>query len=773
MAISNYINTAGFTTQIADTRVTATSGYALATPVMITVSTVTGVQPATVLNLYSLFVQYGDGTELEITQVTDSIITSPPHTYNWPGEYEIKLIVIPKDGSASAIYSNTFTVWNYIVDNLSWVYTKWPDVGNNLSSGALFHGYQSCPPGFLNQATPLTFQFNISNVNLQNIVFNLYVDNSLSQPWEVATPNNKYAQLRPRWRFTDLEGNVVTSLTASNFSPVYINSSGNIQDSPLSGTLVGYTGFVDFYYIDDLPSMGYGTVAVPTIYVTYETNAVYNQQDVNDVNVPSYANSQVGLTTQFYVKTLSADHLGITIDGGTIPLPNVIWPDTDSTFFATVNSSYTSDPNFSNKVLLNYPLQGPGALYNNVNAIVTPTNAATVYNTSFKFNRYDYLNRDTGGYYKNIISTLPASSIVNFVTSVPGTLTTTLILSTANFSNIIEPVPTYYSLANRQAVLGAKSPSVFVSTAVISGSYTFNITDFEQTYFVRKINESFNYGENLQSYALQEFIANDTNLITFLSAIAGDNVHPTENFGTVAYEKIANFVSNNQDVYTSGVNQLYSLASMIDTKFDNYNFVLPPVLQRQFDLYSTPHERLWGTREKWNTNFDATSGHTNLGDQLTAYNVFTTTVTAGNLIVINDVFNTSFYELLEVPVIKSYNAVVEIYAAKGIPLDPYFTNSLSYPLTTYPLSAFCGWGLKLPVATYYKFYVFNPVYSNTPVNNLIDWNQYTDGSLYTTLNESVSSLSAWYADSGILENIYTYYITEGLNLMPSKYYNPT
>ena len=66
--------------------------------------------------------------------------------------------------------------------------------------------------------------------------------------------------------------------------------------------------------------------------------------------------------------------------------------------------------------------------------------------------------------------------------------------------------------------------------------------------------------------------------------------------------------------------------------------------------------------------------------------------------------------------------------------------------------------------------MYNPSVTNVPVNNLIDWNQYPN-SLSTTLSESVSSLSAWYADGGILENIYNYYILKGLNLTKSKYYN--
>jgi len=760
--ISNYIVSPGFTIENVATLSPASSGFTYATPIVCTVSLSAGVQPADLLNLYSLFLYYGDNTEEEILQVTGSALQGSVKTYNWPGQYEIKLAIIPKDGSAIQTFSNNFKVYNYVKDSLVWDFTCWPDLsGLALSgstatlSGALFHGYQSCPPGPLNSSTPLTFKYNISNVNLQNIVFDFYSENSLSQPWEVVTPDNKYAQLRPRWRFTDVNGNVVTSLTATNYSPVYIDSVGHTTADSSSGILVGYTGSVDVYYIDDIPSLNYYGVSVPTLWIVYNTNNVFNVQDTNDISVPSYSNSTVFLSTQFYICNLSADHLGISVNGGNISLPSILWPDTDTQFFATVNGPYLSSTDFSNKVLLNYPVAPRNAT---IYSFVTPATAASIYTPAFSFSRYDSLNRDTGGYYKNIISTLPLSSAA--LSS--GNITATLLLSSVGFYTIVEPpvdANGHYTI-NRASLMQ-------LSAVDLIGTYNFNVTDYYKKFFVRKVNENFNYGQQLQTYALQDFIAEDTNLMLFLSALGGDNIHPTENYGTTAYEKTANFVANTQDVNVSNVNQFYSLAGMIDADFDNYNYNVPPALKRQFDLFSTPHERLWGTREKWNTNFDVLQGHTNLGTALTAY-AASATVTAGDKFVINDIFYSNFYELIEVPIITSYNSIT------ANNMQAYFppASSLTFPLTSYPLSSFFGWGLKTPILNNYKVLYYDAGFTNTPVNNLIDWNQPTDGSLYTTLSESVSSLSAWYADNGILENIYSYNIMKGLNLVGSKYYQP-
>jgi len=749
--VSDYILPSGFTISPVN------SGFTYATPITCTVSTKQGVQPAAVLNSLNLFVQYGDGTETEITQVTDSAIVAPAHTYKWPGAYEVKLAVIPKDGSLLQSYSKTFSAFNYITDFMQWNYGQWPELTTvNRSHGAVFHGFQSCPPGPLYSATPLSFTFSVSNQLSSDVVFEVYADSSLSQPWEVVTPDNKFAQLRPRWRFTDTSGNVVTSISATNITPVYIKPDGT-QTTAVNGILVGYYGTIDFYYIDDIPSLVYSTntftANLPTVWVTYNTSFVPNLQDRNDGSAPSYSNSNVLLSSYFYVKALSADHFNVTVNGGNIPLPKTLWADTDNQFIVTLNSPVLSSADFSNKVLLNYPLVGTT---NSISATVAPASAATTFTPVFSLSRYDSINRDTGGFYKNILSTLPLSAVTQ-TTNVSASL----VVGTYALTTINEPHVSYYSKANGLA--GATT-----SVIAVSSVYNFDVVNYYNKYFVRKINENFNYGALLQSYMLQPFMADNVNLIGYLSAVGGDSFQYNENFGTLAYEKTANFVANNADPLNSGVDQLYSLAALVDTEFDNYNYNPPPVLKRQFDLYSTPHERLWGTREKYNTDFNNRGYHVNLGGTLSAYGISTTTVSAGQKIVVNDIFDSSFFELLEVPAINSYTSI----SANNMQM--YFppASSLTFPLTAYPLSAFYGWGLRTPVNGNYKFFVFNDEYTNTPVNNLIDWNTRTDG-LSTTLTETASSVKDWYADGGILENIYSFYLTKGLNFIGSKYYQLT
>lgn len=756
-AIVNYIT--GFSVKYADyTTVNAVSGYVHATKIIASINTVANVSKSFILNNFSLFVTFGDGTLVEVVSATNNTLVTEPFAYDWAGIYQIKLTVVNKDNSNSKVYTSPFSAYNYLTDALSWNYSTWADLTSAIrANGGIFHGYQSCPPGEFNSPVPLVVNLTTSNRVSSNILLDLYSENSQSQPWEIATLNNKYSNLRPRWRFTDLDYNIVNSLTSSNPTPVYINALGT-ETSAGSGTLVGFRESLSFYYIDDIPSLTYSSgnysVSVPTLWVVANMFSYPNYQDSNDKEKPSYSNSTIAVSSLFYVKNLSADHFKITVNGGNISLPGTLWPSVTSNFIVTVNSISADGINsnlYGDKVLLNYPIE-----YNDSAITLTtqPILASTFLVSSFYLSRKDSVDRDIGGFYRNALFTIGTNS--DLLSS--GICSATLYASTSAISLISEPPPNYTSGYNPYTRAAAASAAGAVGLVSLSGVTYYNIIDFNKTYFVRKINEDFNYGAQLKAYALQPTIAINDNLFTFLSAAAGNSYTTEDNFGTKAYEKIANFTSNIQDVTTGGVNELYSLSKLVDTEFDNFNLNPPPTLKKAFDLFSTSHDRLWGTRDKYNINFDNSKNHTNLGRLLSAYDIRTAIVSAGQKIVLNSIFDSDFYELLEVPTINSYASVT---AAN---MQTYFTSVTSYPCTAYPLSAFFGWGVKTPVEDYYKFWVYNDVYNNTPVNNLIDWNTKTDG-LSTTLSENISSTVEWYKDGGILENIYSYYLYKGLDLL--------
>ena len=204
--------------------------------------------------------------------------------------------------------------------------------------------------------------------------------------------------------------------------------------------------------------------------------------------------------------------------------------------------------------------------------------------------------------------------------------------------------------------ISTSSTSAF--RTLYGGSVNFNITNFNGTYFARKFNGAFDLAETFKSYALQPTInQNDVLFDDYFTAILGTSATNETTLGGVIYEKIANYVSNAADPTTCNLNQFYSLAASLGQEIDNFNIGAPPDLQRLIDLFSATQSKVWGARSQYARNFDAYTGHTNLGSMLSSYDVYTTMISAGQKIVINDIFYPEFYELIEVPAITSYASI--------------------------------------------------------------------------------------------------------------------
>lgn len=747
-----------------------TSGFVFATPFTCSISATPGATEALITSIYNIVWWFGDGTY--------SKEYTPSHVYNWPGVYEIKLALY-NSLSASTVpaYTRTFSTTvtavnflstlsatNYLADNLSWNYSGWSDLsGTAPTSGACFYGYQSSKSGSASAGpVPLTVNYYTTNIrDNESIKFTFYSQNSLSQPW-TEVPPSQLANLRPRWRFTTVsaspldDGAIINEYTPISSTEIRILSSGALSST---GVVVGLSGSFQFYYIDDIPSMVYNSgtgllSATPTtIWVNLNASNIPNPQDYDYVNVPSYSNTLISLSSYYYVQSLSADHIGFTLNGK-VPLYEIYWPGVESRFVPTINSAIRSGTAafLSDKILLNYPVSGANSytvtlssnLVNTVSAGFNTSNSPTSGNSLvYTMYRTDSLGRDTGGYY---IGTFTPYSV--------GVLA---LSSVSNGNVIIIQDLSANPLSGFNPTKIGTQPAIFNSKPLSGYSNTFNVVDFENTYFARKFGQGFDYGAQLKKYALQSTVnQNEVFFDTYLPAIAGVSATSEDTFGGVVFEKIANFVPNTSDLSKANVSQFYSLAQSLGIELDNFDYDIPPTLSRVVDLYSTQQSTVWGARSLFNRNFDATKGHINLGNELSAYNVSNTVVTAGQKIVANDIFNTQNYELLEVPAITSYSSI----SARG--LQGYFApaSALTFPLTAYPLSAFFGWGLKTPVINNYRFFVYNNVASNQQVEGLVNWDD-----PYTTLSENASAHDEWVRDEGTLETIFNYYIHKGLGLI--------
>ena len=816
------------------TLVNNVSGFTLATPFTCSLNYATSATESAITSLYDIVWWFGDGTY--------SKEFSPSHIYNWPGQYEIK-VALYSSLSASVPtlsgrtfstvikvvdYLSTLSATNYLSDNLSWNYgvssyynKSWNDIMvGSVSAGACFFGYQSCKSGVISSGpVPLTVNYYTTNIkDNESIKFTFYSENSLSQPY-TEVPPSQLANLRPRWRFTTVsaspldDGFVMNEYIPLSSTEVRILSSGARSDT---GTVVGLSGSFQFYYIDDMPSMVYNSASAlvsanpTTIWVNLNTNNIINPQEYSYNNVFSYSNTLVSLSSFYYVQSLTADHIGVNLNGK-VPFYETYWPRVESRFATTVNSAYNlntagefiigdsytvatiGNTNFisigasannvgttfvatgagtgngtayviggtaaaefiSNKVLLNFPITTANnylaELVSSLSSVAVSAtfNISTVpaiYNAlTYTIYRYDALNRNTGGYYTGTFTPYTTGAFVLSARSqdVVPSVNDMIPLSSTGYNPIF--------LSAQSSILNSK---------IIQGtSNEFNVVNFENTYFARKFNQGFDYGAQLKKYALQPTInQNEEFFDTYLPAIAGVSATSEDTFGGVVYEKIANFVSNTSDPSKANITQFYSLAQSLGIELDNFDYDTPATLSRIVDLYSTQQSTVWGARSLFARNFAAATGHINLGSELSAYNINTTVVTAGQKIVVNDIFNPQNYELLEVPAINSYSSIT----ARNLPFTNWGSpvSALTYPLNIYPLSAFFGCGLTTPVINNYRFFVYNNVVDNQQVEGLVNWDD-----PYTTLSENASGHNDWVKDEGILENIFNYYIHKGLGLI--------
>jgi hypothetical protein len=206
-----------------------------------------------------------------------------------------------------------------------------------------------------------------------------------------------------------------------------------------------------------------------------------------------------------------------------------------------------------------------------------------------------------------------------------------------------------------------------------------------------------------------------------------------QQIGRVSYEKIANFVQNHADIDTANLTQLYSLAQKTDVPIDDYNFEFPVELRRLIDIVSVSHYKLWGTRCKCNENFGFKSkcnvcNHehdNNLGDQ---FNTLSYVVTADVPFVIKHRFSDKHYLLkttTSAP-LSTYSSVMWLNSSDF--MDYNFYNHITTP---------CG----------------------EQIEGVINWEDQ-----YTTLSETSSGIDEWYKENGIVEQMFIYMLTKGLNL---------
>jgi len=182
---------------------------------------------------------------------------------------------------------------------------------------------------------------------------------------------------------------------------------------------------------------------------------------------------------------------------------------------------------------------------------------------------------------------------------------------------------------------------------IIEGSYTFTVLPSTNDVEIYKINEDIDYSQTIKGYRFQSFLHEYDNLFDgiFTSFVGEASSSPTV-FGKTVFEKIANFVANNNDVDYCNLDNLQSFYDFFNEDIDIVLPTPPPELKRLYDLFSIKITKLLGgyeqNNERLTTDFYTNSANGRNVDFNNKIDTSTYTVTAYTNIVARQKFNNEF-----------------------------------------------------------------------------------------------------------------------------------
>ena len=319
------------------------------------------------------------------------------------------------------------------------------------------------------------------------------------------------------------------------------------------------------------------------------------------------------------------------------------------------------------------------------------------------------------------------------------------------------------SLPDYGGCVGIGTTAPGTTTNYITGAYTFTVLPSTNDVEVYKINEDIDYSQTIKSYRFQSFLHEYDKLFDgiFTSFVGSASSSPTV-FGKTVFEKIANFVANNNDVDYCNMDNLQSFYDLFNEDIDIVLPTPPPELKRLYDLFSIKITKLLGDYERYeqsfNSNFYTSSADSRNIDFNNKITSLTYTVTAYTNFVARQRFNNEF------SLVRPQNVCSK--AVSGANTDILST----YPLSAYNEYSNWGWALDTSVSgasgldDFYDFYPYT-TYATTSANeniknSIIDFNN-----SYTTITRGTSSLSAdWEDTGGVIYKNLDYQIRKGLSI---------
>lgn len=638
---------------------------------------------------------FGDGTS--------STNLTATHSYDYPGVYNVQLIVYDCENRAKlASYSADITIYDYITDTFSISSAQLL----NLSAGQI-------SPGILFTNTVPAYQ------KLQNILFGIS-GSSVTNYFNL--PANKYNHLALFNTF--YEKNYITTLGEYEYveidkisfdeTPVYAYLSGNtILTSPIpvaESVFAGVTGAKTVYYKDD------GVSNLVLLSFRKDNSEIFNKT-ISDYDNVDYLNTIKTVLSASIKNNYNYYNLSVTSNG----------LDGENN---TVNAF-----NIDGVKFFNTPIPFVVKVKDNIDCTIKNL-------TSFENTISVKLLSGTG-----IIP--PLYYDVN--------LTSTTYLSSIYIGNNSSFCSGYVTLSGFNDPLS----NVFIQVSSIfsKNSTTYSLTGLTSSfnvlpngyYEIYKKNEDFDFEQTIKDLRFQEVLLDKEIFFTdFIGSIFGDLSSNYDVLGKKIFERISNFVDNTSNIDKAEISALVDMLSLINDKnirFDTAVLRYPNLLKRIISILSINKNRLFGYKNQFKENFNQKGITTkevygkNLGDQL---NTATYVVTAGTDIVAYEKFSGTF------TLLNTFQPVCAV-------------STTQFKLSEYNND--WGWPLVLPnpptftdINTFYSFYSTISTIDGTVLDGVIDFNN-----PQTSIDYNLP-LSTFQGTNGIIETILANTLYDSLSL---------
>ena len=644
-------------------------------------------QEDTPLNDAKATFDFGDGT-------FGHNLTST-HVYEYPGQYNVRMVL--RDCNNNAVlgtYNADVNIHDYITNTFT---ATWPNSGPlPLSANLNLSAGEFSQPITINSQTPFYQDF-------QDIFF------SLSGNWSnfFNLEKNRFNDLKTYWSFYNK--NYIDSLSGYEYVPIkkvslsstniYAQLSNgvivNCLSSSLSSVLVGSSG-TDIIYLKTPDQLTPVTVSFFKDRNNIFSNSLKGYRNNNYTNNFTITlSSLVGGTSSQTLNEIIFSSNGVTAENDEISSFDV-----SPIQYKNLKIPFVFVPKNTN----NYTMKALSAGRDTVKFALLSSDGNAINSSYYSISSLNdsLSNIDTDFWYRGFLtfndslSTHPAALILS---------------AQCLYENI------YTNL-----------------TGSNTGSIT--LTCYPKNYYdYYKHNEDFDFEQTIKDLRFQEILLDKNVFFTdFIGTIFGDVSSNHDVLGKKIYEKIFNFTQNTGDVDLCGINEMIALSKLVDEDgiiFDRSLAQEPAAVKRVLDILSVNYNKLRGTKNKFDENFDP-QGHTtkrtygkNLGPKIE--DTLSYEVTAGNDLVAYERFSDTYVRL---------NTFQPLCALSGV------TGNISGNLNTYMLSSFrtetvatsgaqyWGWDLVLPSTfalstvtdKFYDFYSLSAVYDDTILNGLIDYN---------------------------------------------------